>query len=236
MTSLAQEVSPMKKTIVAIAVVLISVTCCIWVFGLAMEYPVGTPVGRASYWPEGLGELVDRENRVHGFFVNASDYFYFTGDANAFNEFLEQYALLKGTPLRLVLHPGRGLVSPWDEDKEIPFEWQVSAFGWEWPQEKYPDLPPVDEGECTDKFDAGWAENLDAELDEDQRAIRRKVHQTTQSVTTDVGVVMMDLYLGGQVALDKVKVPLNVEVKSGGDIDKFIAAHEARQQAQNLAD
>lgn len=188
----------MKKTIVPMAVVFISLMCCIWVFRLAMEYPPGRPVGRASYWPEGLGQLVDRENRVHGFFVNASDFFYFTGDVNAFNEFLEQYAMLKDTPLRLVLHAGRGMAgSPWDEDKEIPFEWQVSAFGWGWPEEKYPEVPATDETES---------------------------------------VVMMDLWLGGRVELDEVKVPLNVEVKSGGEIERFTATHEARRQAQNLPD
>jgi hypothetical protein len=37
----------------------------------------------------------------------------------------------------------------------------------------------------------------------------------------------LQVWLGGQVHLDKIKVPLNVVVKSGGEIEKFIADHEA---------
>jgi len=39
----------------------------------------------------------------------------------------------------------------------------------------------------------------------------------------------LGVWLGGQVHLDKIKVPLNVEVKSGGEIEKFIAEHRAKR-------
>jgi len=42
--------------------------------------------------------------------------------------------------------------------------------------------------------------------------------------------------LGGMVRLDRIKVPLNIEVKSGGEIEKFVAEHsehEARGKAKS---
>jgi hypothetical protein len=54
--------------------------------------------------------------------------------------------------------------------------------------------------------------------------------------------VRVEVRLGGQVELGKMKVPLNVQVKSGGDagksgeIAKFIAAHEAKRKEAEEAD
>jgi hypothetical protein len=46
--------------------------------------------------------------------------------------------------------------------------------------------------------------------------------------------VILQLWVGGDVELGKVKVPDNVEVKSVGEIERFIAAHEAkRKELQN---
>jgi hypothetical protein len=45
-------------------------------------------------------------------------------------------------------------------------------------------------------------------------------------------VVILDLWLGGQVELDKVKVPLNIQVKSGGEIENFIAARKKAGESQ----
>lgn len=45
--------------------------------------------------------------------------------------------------------------------------------------------------------------------------------------------VILELWVGGQVELDKVNVPLNVKVKSGREIERFIAEHEEkRKQAE----
>ena len=214
MTSFSHEVSPMKKAIVAIAVVFISVTCCVWVFGVVTmgHHPPGVPVAGSPDWPEGTKELVNREGRISGYWSDGfgarTDSLFFAGDTDAFNEFVAQYAMLKDTPLTLVLHPGRGLPrSPWD--KEIPFEWKVHILH----LDPYPAAPE--------------AATPVGELD-----IRSLI--VPEEARTDV--VTVNLYLGGQVELDKVKVPLNVEVKSGGEIEQFIAAHQARQQAQNLSD
>jgi hypothetical protein len=42
--------------------------------------------------------------------------------------------------------------------------------------------------------------------------------------------VSVELWLGGNVELDKVNVPLNVDVKSDGEIEKFVAGHEAKRK------
>ena len=44
---------------------------------------------------------------------------------------------------------------------------------------------------------------------------------------TDPETVWVGLWLGGRVQFDKIKVPLNLELKSGGEIEKFIASHKA---------
>jgi hypothetical protein len=40
----------------------------------------------------------------------------------------------------------------------------------------------------------------------------------------------VDLYLGGKVNLKEAKVPLNIEVQSSGEIEKFVTDHESRRE------
>jgi len=42
-------------------------------------------------------------------------------------------------------------------------------------------------------------------------------------------VVSLEVYLGGQVGLGDLDVPLSVDVQSGAEIEKFVAAHQAKQ-------
>jgi hypothetical protein len=46
-------------------------------------------------------------------------------------------------------------------------------------------------------------------------------------------VLRLDLWLGGSVELDKLHVPANVEVKSGGEIERFIAEHRKVETPRN---
>jgi hypothetical protein len=52
---------------------------------------------------------------------------------------------------------------------------------------------------------------------------------------TSSGEITVELWLGGQVDLSKVEVPLNLKVESGGEIEKFIAAHKlkGKQEAES---
>jgi len=172
----------MKITIVFLAILFVLLSYSTPIFALGRDYPLG-PVHGPDRWPAGLDKLVSREERVNGYFVNANDSFFFAGDTKALNEFLEQYATLKNTPIRLVLHPGAGMTGSLGGERNIPFEWKVSAEG---------------------------------------------RHEDPSGVPT---LVTMELWLGGLVKLDKIKVPQNVEVKSGGGIEKFIAEHESKRKA-----
>ncbi len=43
--------------------------------------------------------------------------------------------------------------------------------------------------------------------------------------------IRIDLWLGGDVELSKLVVPSNAEVKSAGEIEKFVADHDAKRKA-----
>ena len=88
----------------------------------------------AAGWPKGLKELVTRSECVHGFFVNAEDVFFYTGDTDAFRHFLAQYATIQQIPShRLGLHSGRCQAkSPWTKAGGKPCDWQLQIYpkGW----------------------------------------------------------------------------------------------------------
>ena len=44
--------------------------------------------------------------------------------------------------------------------------------------------------------------------------------------------IQVDLWLGGDVSLDELDVPENIEVQSGKEIEQFIAKHEANRGAE----
>ena len=100
--------------------------------GLGSDYPVGPPV-RLDQAPTGLTKLINQESRVHGFFVNAEDRFFFMGNTSAFASFLKQYSALTGIAgHRLIVHPGTGVAkSPWD-DAGDPCDWmlEVALASW----------------------------------------------------------------------------------------------------------
>ena len=100
------------------------------VFGLGSDHPKG-PVAGHDHWPQGLKELANREDRVHGFWVNEVDVFFYAGDTQAFNQFLEAYAKLPNTSLTIVIHPGaKNARSPWDkQDRDLPAQWSLHTGG-----------------------------------------------------------------------------------------------------------
>ena len=156
------------------------------------DHPTDHPVGGQAGWSAGLRELVNTPGRVGGFFVNASDFFYFRGDAKAFNAWLESYAALQDTPLRLVLHPGRSDDRrPWSKDgeKRLPVDWCLDVINRQWSRDAIEEKKPVKPG-----YD-----------------------------------VTVHLFLGGQVGLEDLDVPLAVGVESAGEVERFVAQHQAMQ-------
>ena len=102
-------------------------------FGLGADYPNGQLVGGSSAWPEGLKELVNTTNRVHGFFVNAEDIIFFSGGATNFSDFLRDYSKIQGVEKhQLVLHDGVGEAkSPWSKTGK-PCDWKLYAAPKSW--------------------------------------------------------------------------------------------------------
>jgi hypothetical protein len=83
------------------------------VFGLGSDYP--TNESSNPFWPKGMAELVNVTNRVHGFWVNSEDIFFFSGSTTNFTSFLEDYSKIQGIEKhQLILHDGVGEAkSPW---------------------------------------------------------------------------------------------------------------------------
>lgn len=181
----------------ALAIAVITLLFCASAFPLAANHPPGVPVGEYPEWPAGLADLLNSPGRVHGYFINSNDFFFYAGDTDEFNQFLEQYARLEKTPLTLVLQPGPGKTnSLTPDDKEVPFDWNVDLYCRGWSREAPPDP-------------TGKANRY---------------------------VVVVKVFPVGRLEVSKIKVPLNVKVKSAVEDKKFaefIAIHEAkRKQAE----
>jgi hypothetical protein len=103
------------------------------VFGLGADHPDGQPV-TASNWPDGMAGLVNGTNRIHGFFVNDVDVFFFVGTATNFSSFLEDYSKI-GSAVdrhRLILHEGDGdAKSPWGKNGRA-CDWELYGQGNGW--------------------------------------------------------------------------------------------------------
>jgi hypothetical protein len=183
-----------KKTIICLefalmALVWWSVACASLFFG---EDTPGQPVYQRPDWPAGLADLLTRGGRVYsssfGWLGGDEDCFYFSGDTDDFNWFVECWAKLEGVSRTLGLHRGRGQVNGIISKQPIgPFDWKVTVT-------------------------AHWAEG-----------------------GRSLGI-SLDLWIGGEVTPEKLRVPSNMEVRAAGqgeefkEIEKFIADHEAKRR------
>ncbi len=121
----------MRRMIVLAAVVSMLVTTL--AFGLGGDYSPKDPVGKNTKWPAGLHALITSRPFVHGYFVNADDYFFYQGDEAALNVFLAQCGQIQGAPLKLVLDPGKGEAkSPWDKKPGKACNWELRAANLAW--------------------------------------------------------------------------------------------------------
>jgi len=149
------------------------------------------PVGGTDKWPQGLRDLANRPDRVHGYFLNFEDVFFYSGDTWAFNLFLDDYSKLEKTVLQVVIHPGpQWASSPWGKaDPEIPVDWSLyaSAYARDF----------IETGKPAEKF-----------------------------------ITRIDLFLGQKIGLEGLAIPDNVEVRSGGELEAFVAAHQEKQASQ----
>ena len=115
----------MKTWLFATVVLMVTFAVPSLVFAMGADHT--GPVGGNDKWPKGLTALANREDRVHGYFVNWEDVFFYSGDTKTLNDFLAGYAKLDNTVLQLVIHPGPEWArSPWDKaDRNIPVDWSL---------------------------------------------------------------------------------------------------------------
>ena len=170
----------MKRTIIFLAILLAVLAYSAPVFAMGGEIPPGQ-VNVQPDWPRELVELLTGQDTANGIWINANDFYYYAGDTDTFNEVLKKYAELRNTPLKLILHPGRGMTGSLGDEPNIPFEWEVRVMRW---------------------------------------------HDDPSEVPL---LVTLELWLGGQIQLEDVKVPLNIQVKSGGELEKFVEIHEGKR-------
>ncbi len=173
----------MNKTAVSLTVLLIVWSLCNAAFPRLAEHLPGHPVAAQPGWPAGLEDVLNYPGRVHGYWINGRDHFYYAGDTEAFIDFLGQYARLKVTRITLEVHPGRGKLEKWLGDplgKQIPCDWKVRVI-------TYGERDPGED------------------------------------------MLTLEVWLGGRVELEKVKIPANVKVKSRDESERLVAAHRAKR-------
>ena len=106
---------------------------------LGGDHPEGD-LPAQKHWPDGMLDLVNRKERVHGYFINAQDVFQYAGKINALNDFLSQYGTLKDSSLEVVIHVGAQQAgSPWDkEHRPIQVDWTLTTVPRTWLSDKDP--------------------------------------------------------------------------------------------------
>lgn len=155
------------------------------VFGLGSDYP--TNESSNPSWPKGMAELVNVTNRVHGFWVNSEDIFFFSGSATNLASFLETYSKIQEIEKHLlVLQDGVGEVkSPWEKTGRF-CDWKL--YG------------------CP----KGWL-NLGKMSSQGTNSV-----EAIQQAAKDTNYVLeVHFWTGGKIALDQLVIPQNVEVIGG---------------------
>ncbi|MEI7862108.1 MAG: hypothetical protein WCJ21_05730 [Planctomycetota bacterium] len=124
----------MSRMICFAFVVLLMGACASEAFALGGDHPPGAIAQDYNKeWPKGLPALINSSERVWGQWVNQGDFFYYRGDADAFNAFLASYGTLPSTPWAVVLHAAaKPLAGPLGGEPQIPYDWQVEVMrrGW----------------------------------------------------------------------------------------------------------
>ncbi len=153
-------------------------------FALGADHPNDRPVIGSTNWPAGLEKLVNSPNRIHGFFVNQQDLFFYYGDAAALSAFLRDYAELDGiVQKRLIQRDGVGEAkSSWSKEGK-PCDWQIYISPKSW-------------------------HNM-AELSKGGTNTADALQQGAQEPGY---LVEVHVWIGGRNALDQVDIPKNVEV------------------------
>ena len=154
-------------------------------FAFGSDYPNDRPVTGSTNWPKGMDKLINATNRVHGFFVNQEDTFFFSDSAPGLTAFLQDYSQLEGVESRrFILHEGIGEArSPWAKTGRA-CDWRLYA--------------------CP----KGW--HTSAVL---SKQGTNSVEALQKAAKEPGYIVEVHFWTGGRIALDQVDIPKNVVVQ-----------------------
>ena len=154
-------------------------------FAVGYDYANDRPVTGSTNWPKGLDKLINSTNRVHGFFVNQEDIFFFSGGATELTAFLQGYSQIEGIEdRRMILHDGIGKAkSPWNKTGR-PCDWKLYV--------------------CP----KGWHN-----IRELSKQGTNSVEVLRKAAKEPGYISEVHFWTGGSIALDQVEVPKDVEIK-----------------------
>ncbi len=117
----------MKRLAILFAVAVLIGMCSASAWAMASEYNTTNPIVQQPDWPAGLADLLKDGKPVYAYWVNWMDHFYYAGDTDSLNAFLEKYSKLQGTPLTVSIHVGPAKVGKITTpgQKDMPYDWHV---------------------------------------------------------------------------------------------------------------
>ena len=179
-------------------------------FGLGMDYPNDRPVNNNPSWPKGMAKLVNTTNRVHGFFVNAEDIFFFSGSATNLTAFLADYSQMQGVEKhRLILHEGVGEAkSPWEKTGRA-CDWKLYGCPKGWLNLATLDSHATNSLELAQQANQGT--NYGHVFVGTNGAI--KIIGSQGAIQDTNYVLEVHFWTGGKITLDQVNIPQNVEIQ-----------------------
>jgi hypothetical protein len=153
------------------------------VFGMGGDHPDDRPVAEPS-WPKGMAELVNTTNRIGGLWVNAEDFFFFSGTATNFSAFLAAYAAVGPVDQhRLVLLAGAGEAYSLGGGNRRPCDWEL--FG------------------CPKAWLVGHAAMAQG---------TNSITAREQAARDANYVLEVHFWTGGKIPVDQLTIPPNVEL------------------------
>lgn len=195
---------PMLLAIFACGISLVSSNA----FGMGSDYLTNKLSN--PYWPKGMAELVNVTNRVHGFWLNAEDVFFFSGSVTSFASFLEDYSRIQGIEKhQLILHDGVGEAkSPWAKTGQ-PCDWELYGCPKRWRDIAVLASQATNSAELAQKANRGADYGYVSVGTNGQVKIIGGSQKPVQDTNY---VLVVNFWAGGRIPFDKIKIPPNVEV------------------------
>jgi hypothetical protein len=114
---------------------LITVTALLLLFlspawSMGLESVGNEPLRHWDYrdWPNAM-PVINDTHRVYRNWVNGNEHFYFTGDTKALNAAIKNFVAIKVDRLTVVLRPGPGEVSTFNQKQSFGFNWNLHLLG-----------------------------------------------------------------------------------------------------------